>query len=304
LEEHSNPGKGGRSQHDPVKGTDCLQLDPGKGDDCSSAHGEHAWDTDLTRRGYACCGSPGRAEQGRTLSRVAFIGSGLVAAAGAFGAQVARASASSAVQVWGLDPNWDGGDPASCGCGACSSCRSHASNKWFASAAAADAGRAHPFCKCGVVPLLEVDESIYGALFIDGGGHASVDLRHQWVQAVLAQVPDGPDPEPLAAGTAVQAIVRPLPIRPGVSGRRVLFIDIHSREPVTATITVTREGKTLAHKAVRGVRGTRRIRLDIPPHTRPGPARLRLKLRNSAGVTKVITRGIQIPRAIPVSKKL
>jgi hypothetical protein len=232
---------------------------------------------------------------------VAFIGSGLVAAAGAFGAQVARASAFATVQVWGLDPNWDGGDPTSCGCGACASCRSHASNKWFASAAAADAGRAHPFCKCGVIPLLEVDESIYGALFLDGGGHASVDLRHQWVQAVLAQAPDGPDPLPMAA-PAVQAGARSLPIRPALGGRRALYIDIQSRESVTATITVTRNGKTLAHKAVAGVRGTRRIRLDIPPRTKPGPARLRLRLRNSAGVTKVITRTIQIPRALPGAK--
>jgi hypothetical protein len=301
LEEQPNPGKGGRSQHDPVKGTDCLQLDPGKGDDCSSAHGEHARDNDLTRRGYACCGSPGRAEQGRTLSRVAFIGSGLVAAAGAFGAQVARAAASSTVQVWGLDPNWDGGDPSFCGCGACASCRSHASNKWFASAAAADAGRAHPFCKCAVVPLLEVDESIYGALFLDGGGHASVDLRYQWVQAVLAQAPDGPDPLPLGA-PGVQAVARSLPIQPARNGRRALYIDIQTREPVAATITITRNGTILAHKAVGGVRGTRRVRLDIPPRTRPGPARLRLKLRNTAGVTRVITRAIQIPRALPAPK--
>jgi hypothetical protein len=71
---------------------------------------------------------------------------------------------------------------------------------------------------------------------------------------------------------------------------------------VTATISVTRNGKILAHKAVGGMRGTRRIRLDIPPRTRPGPARLRIKLRNTAGVTRVITRPIQIPRAVPAAK--
>ena len=89
--------------------------------------------------------------------------------------------------------------------------------------------------------------------------------------------------------------------RPSAAGA-ALYIDIQSRESVTATVTVTRNGKTLAHKAVAGVRGTRRIRLDIPPRTKPGPARLRLRLRNSAGVTKVITRTIQIPRALPGAK--
>jgi len=106
-----------------------------------------------------------------------------------------------------------------------------------------------------VIPLLEVDESIYGALFLDGGGHASVDLRHQWVQAVLAQAPDEPDPLPLAA-PGVHAFARSLPIRPALGGRRALYIDIQTREPVTAARAVlssaprARRARTVARRAV------------------------------------------------------
>ena len=57
----------------------------------------------------------------------------------------------------------------------------------------------------------------------------------------------------------------------------------------------------LAHKSVRGLRGTRRIRIDIPPHTRPGPARLRLELRSASGNSKVVSRAIQIPRVLQPS---
>jgi hypothetical protein len=203
--------------------------------------------------------------------------------------------------VWGLDPNWDGGDPSSCGCGACASCRSHAANKWFATAAAADAGRAHPFCRCAVVPLLQVSASIYNALFVDTGSRASVDLRYQWVQAVLAQSPDAPAGVVLEQPDVLRAVVRPGAVLQGVNSRRVLYIDVHSSQTVTAAIAITRDGRVLAHKFVRGVRGTRRIRIDIPPHTRPGPARLRLKLRSASGNSKVVTRAIQIPRVLQPS---
>jgi hypothetical protein len=203
--------------------------------------------------------------------------------------------------VWGLDPNWDGGDPSSCGCGGCASCRNHAANKWFASAAAADAGRAHPFCKCAVVPLVQIRPDVYDALFVSGGARASVDLRYQWVQAVLAQSPDTPDSVFSDATKVVRAGVRPAPVLQSVSGKRVLYIDVHTDQLVTATITLSRDGTTLAHKAVRGVRGDRRLRLEIPSHARSGPARLRLRLRNSSGHSKVVTRTIQIPRALQPS---
>jgi hypothetical protein len=224
-----------------------------------------------------------------------FIGAGLVAGAGTFGGYVARATAASTVQVWGLDPNWDGGDPGACGCGACASCRSHAANKWFASAAAADGGRAHSFCKCSVVPLVQVNERIYNALFTDAGARPSVDLRHQWVQAVLAQnaqadAPDSGDSD------EVRAVVRPVTVLQGAGGRRVLYVDVRSSQVVTASIAITRDGRMLAHKTVTGVRGTRRIKIEIPLRTRPGPARLRLKLRTASGHTRVVTRAIQIPR--------
>jgi len=95
--------------------------------------------------------------------------------------------------VWGLDPNW-GGDPTVCGCGGCAACHAHATNKLFASVSDAGSGRAHTYCKCLVVPLALLDESVYKALFVDRGARASVDRRDRWVQAVLAQAPPVSDP--------------------------------------------------------------------------------------------------------------
>jgi hypothetical protein len=307
LEEQLNPGWGGNDRFHPGTGgasprhhgqDGSSEPYPGAGDGCSAAHGEHARDNDPAGRGHACCGSPGRDAGERTLSRISFIGAGLVASAGAFGSYVAQANADSSVQVWGLDPNWDGGDPSSCGCGGCASCRSHAANKWFASAALADAGRAHPHCRCAVVPLVQLSKSTYTALFAGGTG-GSVDLRYQWVQAVLAHSGDTDAPEGQVAD-GVRAVVRPGVVQNG-NGRRFLYIEVRSNRLVTASITITRDGRTLAHKIVKGLRGTRRIRIELPPHTRPGPARLRLKLSTSAARPSVVTRVIQIPRVLLAS---
>ncbi len=129
----------------------------------------------------------------RMFSRVGFLGTGVVAAATVAGLYAQRATASVSVQVWGLDPAW-GGDPQACGCGGCTACHSHATNKLFASVSDAGANRAHVFCKCLVVPLALVDESIYNALFLEGGPRASVDRRSPWVRDLLAQGPPVPVP--------------------------------------------------------------------------------------------------------------
>ena len=193
------------------------------------------------------------------------------------------------MQVWGLDPNWDGRDPSSCGCGACASCRSHAANKWFASAAAADAGRAHPFCRCAVVPLVEVEPATFDALFRAGGGHASVDLRYQWVQAVLSQ---HPDLLPVGAPDFARVMVRPARMLQSATGKRVLNIDVLSPRVTTARIAVTRDDRTLAQRTVKGVSGYRRLRVEIPSAPKAGPARLQIELLDPAGGSKVVNRAI------------
>ena len=144
------------------------RRNPGRGGLSSAVRGEHARGSDWVQRDGANCGSPGRVGNGRTLTRVRFLGSGLVAAAGALGGYAAQAQAAETVQVWGLDPNW-AGDPSVCACSTCASCLGHASNKLFASAASADSGRAHPYCKCLVVPLARLDVDVYDSLFLDGG---------------------------------------------------------------------------------------------------------------------------------------
>ncbi|MDP9357008.1 MAG: hypothetical protein M3R02_17320 [Chloroflexota bacterium] len=78
-------------------------------------------------------------------------------------------------------------DPGDCvGCQTCNACRGHAANKFFASFAATDGGRAHPGCDCGVVEE-SMARNTWTALF--GAPQRprteSVDKRHEWVQAVL-----------------------------------------------------------------------------------------------------------------------
>jgi hypothetical protein len=258
------------------------------------------------RNGSACCGSPGREEHGRKLTRVSLLGSGLVAAAGALAGSVTQASAAESVQVWGLDPNWSGGGVA-CGCSECRSCVAHAANKLFANAAAADSGRAHLHCKCLVVPLMRLDEDRYTSLFLNGGGRESVDRRYQWVQAVFK---DDPPPElssfappvesSVRAGSvrtapAVHAVLGRVWIRHRASGQRALYADVAAEQAVTVTLSIARQGPTIARKVVTGVNGSRRLKLAIPASTKAGPARLRLRFRDAAGTSRVVTRSIQIP---------
>jgi hypothetical protein len=240
------------------------------------------------------------------MKRITFLSSGLFAAAGTLGGYVAQASAAETVQVWGLDPRSESG--ASCGCATCASCVTHAANKLFANAAAADSGRAHPYCKCLVVPLTRIDADLYTSLFINGGGRDAVDRRYQWVQALFVHVPPAgrtsfmpPDettvreaPTRREAPT-VDATVGRVRIRKRPNGQRMLLADISAAADVTATLAITRGGPTVARRVITGVNGDRRLKLNIPAATKAGPARLRLRLRDDAGTTKVVTRPLQIP---------
>jgi hypothetical protein len=128
-----------------------------------------------------------------TITRRGFLGRS-AAAAGALAAAVfprgARA-AQSPVPVYRLDPEW-----GSCGlpeeskplsCHACAACHGHAHNKLFASAAAADANRAHLHCKCLVEPAGTLPYGTWAALFGNprDPGRVEVDRRHPKVAAIL-----------------------------------------------------------------------------------------------------------------------
>jgi hypothetical protein len=233
-----------------------------------------------------------------------------VAAAGVLDVYAPRALASATAQAWGLDPGADSGPGVGgCGCSACSACRSHAANKLFASAADADAGRAHPFCKCLVVALPALAQGTYDALFADGGARPSVDRRSQWVQAVLSQeaaasgtlAAPAVDPpvtaEPAAAAdddAMVDAHLQRAPLR-HTGARRVLYLEIDATQPVTATVAITRNGKTIAQRAVERLRGRRQLKLVIPLQAEGGPAHVRVQFRNKAGHSKIVTRRIHIP---------
>jgi hypothetical protein len=227
---------------------------------------------------------------------VGFLGVGLVSAAGAFGGYATRANAAASAQVWRLDPDLDCA-PAG-GCSRCKACRAHGAAKLFASAAAADANRAHLYCKCRVAPYAVVDDSVYNALFVDGGNRPSVDLRRQWVQAVLAQAPALPT---VSDGRA-HALARHQFMRRKMNGTRWLYVDIDADEAVIATLAVMRNGATLAERTVSGGRGHKRRKLEIPRDVKAGPARLRVTLRDAGGDADTLSRVIQIPNVWPVRR--
>jgi hypothetical protein len=85
------------------------------------------------------------------LARGAAAVGGLVAALAARGA-TARPRRAAGLVVYRLSPGGEAADrPGATGCRSCRACRRHGANKLFASAAAADAHRAHPGCRCLVV---------------------------------------------------------------------------------------------------------------------------------------------------------
>ncbi len=119
----------------------------------------------------------------RTLAplsrRTALVG-GLAVAGGLL--VTGRADAADTVPTYALDPT-QGGTCLSPGCSTCHACLSHAANKLFASAADADAGRAHPGCRCTVVAGVSVAQSVFDQLF---AAAASADRRTVAVGSLLA----------------------------------------------------------------------------------------------------------------------
>lgn len=139
--------------------------------------------------------------------------------------------ASSELAIFGLDPEWGSGPACAAdeaalarSCHACRSCHAHAAGKLFASAAAADAGRAHPGCKCTVTQIGTLAAERWIELFGDPGNLArmAVDRRTPWVAAVLAAptvsppqvTPPPPAPPPEASTAPVPADPTPAPAAP------------------------------------------------------------------------------------------
>lgn len=98
------------------------------------------------------------------------------------------------VAIYKLDPEWneagyckvsESGKPGSCH--GCKACHIHAANKLYRCAAAADAGRAHPYCKCKVVIAGTLPEGTWTALFgkPKSPTRASVDRRDQRTRSIL-----------------------------------------------------------------------------------------------------------------------
>jgi hypothetical protein len=91
-----------------------------------------------------------------------------------------------AAGAYRLDPNYSS-DPATCPdgtCIGCAACRGHAANRIFSSAQAV---RAHPGCRCLVLPDASISSETYAALFATPNNPAGgpVDRRWPWVAQVL-----------------------------------------------------------------------------------------------------------------------
>ncbi len=116
-------------------------------------------------------------------SRRTVIGAGGAALIGL--AWAGAADAADTVPTFSLDPTV-GGTCLSPGCSVCNACLAHAANKLFASEAAALAGRAHPGCRCAVVPGMAVAQTVFDQLFAAG---AVADRRTPAIGALLASAP-------------------------------------------------------------------------------------------------------------------
>jgi hypothetical protein len=68
-------------------------------------------------------------------------------------------------------------------CSSCGACTKHAANKVFRSADAAEAGRAHPRCRCEVVAGPALSPTVFDTLF--GDSTPSVDRRDPNIAALI-----------------------------------------------------------------------------------------------------------------------
>ena len=249
--------------------------------------------------GASTCGSLARGLTQHPVSRRNLLGAGLFAAGSAFLIRTPVLGAAPITTAWGLDPD---GARDGCDCRACAACRAHAHYKLFASAADADAGRAHLYCRCQVVSLGALDLETYTTLFLQGGGRPSVDKRNQWVQAALAASPS-PPPAPVAPSTSepVQASGSPS-ATPGTApqgeagapavatarlraawvrrlgpDRRALFVQLEASQPLEATISLKRRGRAVARRTLVLARGRQTVRLPLAPTVAKGPASVRVR---------------------------
>lgn len=111
------------------------------------------------------------------------------------------AEAQTLVPTYRLDPTI-GGTCVAPGCSVCNACLAHGANKLFASVADAEAGRAHPGCRCTAVTGISVTQSVFDQLFAAG---PSADRRWASIGALLA-TPPGTVVAP-AIGGVVPAVV-------------------------------------------------------------------------------------------------
>lgn len=152
-----------------------------------------------------------------------------------------RTSQAPSTRTWyALDPEWGAGlagcpvDPGAVhqsthACHACNSCHSHADNKLFPTADAADQNRAHLGCNCTVVEGGELPQDVWEQLFGDPANleNQQVDRRWTWVAEILDDDTDDGDTEIDFADPAFQRVWErtDLPVLNGTVARSWLWSD-------------------------------------------------------------------------------
>ncbi|MGV1047533.1 MAG: intradiol ring-cleavage dioxygenase [Solirubrobacterales bacterium] len=81
-------------------------------------------------------------------------------------------------------------------------------------------------------------------------------------------------------------------------GRREVALKIRSEERVAANAQLLRGGEVIAHKRIASLgAGSNRLALPVANRVAPGPARLKLTLRDRAGNEKVVSQRLRLPAA-------
>lgn len=111
--------------------------------------------------------------------RTMLVRAGLALAAASPLLRAAGAAAAPQPQVYKLVPSRT--------CKACTACKKHGHNRLFATAEAADEGRAHKGCRCRVRRTRKVSAEQRSAIFHPDGKDAgtAVDRRWPWVRTAL-----------------------------------------------------------------------------------------------------------------------
>jgi hypothetical protein len=225
-----------------------------------------------------------------SMSRRRFLIQGAATVGGALILTSDEAAATPTLPTYALDPEWGAASP-DCpteesargrGCHACAACHAHAANRLFASTAAADAGRAHPGCRCLVVAATHLPYDTWVGLFglPEAVVRPSVDRRVSWVHDLLAAASHAPTP--VSAPQKRNADAERAPARSAAAPFRVTCFRV-GRMGRELLLQVDVRGSALAGVRLLAPRGESVVSRSLSLSTGRNLARIRLSRRLPPG---------------------